>query len=187
MDFSHNLPLGFATIVVGQNIGNFLGEFLDYDDKHNSISWMSFMKIRVLLDITKPLECTKKIRKEGGDEKIINFKYERLSLFCYLCGFLGHTEDFCSKLFKVQVDDGQRSWDTPPSSMAAGSRYLREEGQSSYVAQQDLGVANSMPFNSNLKPANNEALIAAEKKHNELLIAALKSPNILLPQPSIAH
>lgn len=85
------------------------------------------------------------------------------------------------------MDDGQRSWDTPPSSMAAGSRYLREEGQSSYVAQQDLGVANSMPFNSNLKPANNEALIAAEKKHNELLIAALKSPNILLPQPSIAH
>ena len=41
-------------IVMGHNIGNFLGMFLDYDHKHNSNPWMNFMQIRVLVDVNKP-------------------------------------------------------------------------------------------------------------------------------------
>lgn len=85
-------------IIVGQNIGNFLGQYLDYDDKQNSSLWMSYMRIRVMIDINKPLKCTKKIRKEGGDATIVKFKYERLHAFCHICGFLGHNEDYCRKL-----------------------------------------------------------------------------------------
>lgn len=36
------------------------------------------MRIRVLLDITKPLKRQKKIKKQGGDSSFIKFKYERL-------------------------------------------------------------------------------------------------------------
>jgi len=36
-------------MVVGQSIANFLGEYLDYDEKNASNPWRSYMKIQVLL------------------------------------------------------------------------------------------------------------------------------------------
>lgn len=45
----HNLPVGFISMVVGQSIANFLGEYLDYDEKNASNPWRSYMKIQVLL------------------------------------------------------------------------------------------------------------------------------------------
>ncbi|KAH1220993.1 hypothetical protein GmHk_12G034502 [Glycine max] len=90
---------------------------------------------RVLVDVNKPLKRTKKIRKEGRDAKIISFKYDSLGLFCYFCGFIGHTDEFCCKLFKLDKDDGERAWgpkipaDPRSSAMAGRSQYLREGGQ----------------------------------------------------------
>jgi len=102
---------------------------------YNSTPWMDFMQIRVLVDVNKPLKRTKKIRKEGRDAKIISFKYDSLGLFCYFCGFIGHTDEFCCKLFKLDKDDGERAWgpkipaDPRSSAMAGRSQYLREGGQ----------------------------------------------------------
>jgi len=65
-------------IVIRQNIGSFLGEFLNYDDKHNSSPQMSFMRIEVLVNVNEPLKCTKRIKKVSGEANVISFKYERL-------------------------------------------------------------------------------------------------------------
>ncbi|XVF73183.1 hypothetical protein PTKIN_Ptkin12aG0180600 [Pterospermum kingtungense] len=48
-------------------------------------------------------------RKSGGLFKV-NFKYELLGTFCFICGLLGHLDRFCSKLF--ETDDGvvAREW-----------------------------------------------------------------------------
>lgn len=62
----HNIPLGLTTIAVG----NFLDQFVDYDDKHNSSPLMSYMRIKVMIDVNKPLKCTKKIKKEGLEMKL---------------------------------------------------------------------------------------------------------------------
>lgn len=32
----HDLPTGFMTPTVGQSLGNFIGEFLEYDPNNNS-------------------------------------------------------------------------------------------------------------------------------------------------------
>ncbi|KAG5006391.1 hypothetical protein JHK85_024933 [Glycine max] len=94
----HNIPLGLTTIAVGKKIGNFLDQFVDYDDKHNSSPLMSYMRIKVMIDVNKPLKCTKKIKKEG------------------------HNDDLCGKLFKVENDNGLSSWGPE---LRADARVLR--------------------------------------------------------------
>ncbi|MCI04629.1 DUF4283 domain protein [Trifolium medium] len=51
----HNLPAGYMSKTVGQNVGNYIGEFLEYDEKNTSDFWRKFMRIRVMVDVRRPL------------------------------------------------------------------------------------------------------------------------------------
>ncbi|TXG51391.1 hypothetical protein EZV62_023915 [Acer yangbiense] len=53
--------------------------------------WGKFMRVKVSIDITKPLKRWLKL-KSGTSEEIImvGLKYERLLHFCYACGRIGH-------------------------------------------------------------------------------------------------
>lgn len=52
---------------VGQNIGNHLVKFLEYDDKNNSSYWRSFMRIRVMLEVQKYLKKSTEIKNPEGE------------------------------------------------------------------------------------------------------------------------
>lgn len=43
----HNLPVGYMTETVGKQIGNFFGEFLEYDAKNNTSIWRECMRVRI--------------------------------------------------------------------------------------------------------------------------------------------
>lgn len=49
-----------------------------------------YLRVRVKIDITRKLVQGKKVMIEGGEQRWISFKYERLSNFCYRCGLLSH-------------------------------------------------------------------------------------------------
>lgn len=61
------------------------------------------------------------------------FKFEKLGVFCFVCGCLGRTEQKCEVLFAMDADDGTRglSADLRPDfqrvESSAGGRWLREE------------------------------------------------------------
>ncbi|KAG5028080.1 hypothetical protein D0Y65_011191 [Glycine soja] len=80
----HNIPAAFMTFAPGQNIGNYLGEFLEYNNKNNLSFWRKYMRLRVLINVRKPLKRTKKIRKPGGEAKEVAFKSKRRELMEYL-------------------------------------------------------------------------------------------------------
>jgi len=61
---------------VGQNVGNYIGEFLEYDEKINSNFPSSYMCIRFLFDVWKPLKKIKKIKKPRGESKEVSVKCE---------------------------------------------------------------------------------------------------------------
>lgn len=54
-----------------------------------------YLRVRVSLDIPKPLPRGKMIRTEGK-QRWIEFKYERLLLFCFQCGAIKHVERICA-------------------------------------------------------------------------------------------
>lgn len=105
-----DLPLGFMSQVVAQHLGNHIGEFLEYDPKNDQGLWRTYMRIKVRVDVRVPLEKEKKVRKLGGEWRIVKFKYERLGVFCFLCGLLGHVDQYCEKLFTLENDSGDRAW-----------------------------------------------------------------------------
>ncbi|KAL0285026.1 UNVERIFIED_CONTAM: hypothetical protein Sangu_2797100 [Sesamum angustifolium] len=73
--------------------------------------WGSSMRLRVSIDVTKPLKRVLKLRTTLGDEQLLSFSYERLPNFCYLCGCLGHLSKFCELRFS---DDFVDSGDAAP-------------------------------------------------------------------------
>lgn len=106
----HNLPIGFMTELVGKLLGNYIGEFLDYDPSNNSCVWRTYMRIWVKVDVRQPLKKDYKVQMEGGEWCLVQFKYEKLTSFYFVCGLLGHAEQNCEALFAREVDDGVRGW-----------------------------------------------------------------------------
>ncbi|KAK3204497.1 hypothetical protein Dsin_018543 [Dipteronia sinensis] len=53
--------------------------------------WGKFMKVKVQIDVAKPLKRWLRLRLGKSDEVImVGLKYERLHEFCYACGMIGH-------------------------------------------------------------------------------------------------
>ena len=70
-------PLGSCPILV-HLIGNHIGEFCESDPKNFDGLAKTFMCLKVLMDISKPIVRKMKIKIDGGCWSWIQSKYERL-------------------------------------------------------------------------------------------------------------
>lgn len=59
------------------------------------LGWDKSRRVRVMPDVTKPILRVYSIRNKRGMITSLQFKYERLSMFCFLCGKLGHMDRDC--------------------------------------------------------------------------------------------
>ncbi|MCI06737.1 hypothetical protein A2U01_0027797, partial [Trifolium medium] len=106
----HNLPTGLMKERVGKTLANYIGSFLEYDKKNNSSFWMQYMRVRVKVDVRQPLKKDTKVKNMAGEWCTVNFKYEKLGVFCFVCGIMGHAENKCVVRFNMENDDGSRGW-----------------------------------------------------------------------------
>lgn len=81
-----------------------------YDTKNNSGIWKEYMRIKMKLDIRKPLKRRKKVTRKNGSEFMVTCKYERVGEFCFKCGLLSHTEHFYRKNIDNRSADGMQDW-----------------------------------------------------------------------------
>ena len=100
----HNLPVGFTSTQVEKQFGDFVGKFIQYDETNNTRFEASYILVKVRIDVLQPLKHWKKILLSKGSSSHVLFKYERLGLFCFLCGRLSHTERFCDFHFSMAID-----------------------------------------------------------------------------------
>lgn len=85
----------------------YIGEFVEYDPNNNTSIWRNYMRLRVRVDVRLPLKKEKRVQRTGGERCMVSFKFERLGVFCFVCGMLGHTEQKCPVLFSMEHGDGQ--------------------------------------------------------------------------------
>ncbi|XP_010674813.1 uncharacterized protein LOC104890894 [Beta vulgaris subsp. vulgaris] len=87
-----------------------------------------YRRVKVLLDVNKPLRRIQKIKGKNGTTLTIEFKYERLPYFCFKCGVMGHGEKDCPSALD-DPQDGNFGWGLwlKASPRKGRSRYLEEE------------------------------------------------------------
>ncbi|XP_019161976.1 PREDICTED: uncharacterized protein LOC109158517 [Ipomoea nil] len=100
----HGLPAVYASTAFLTQIGNYIGTFITTDPLNFGGAWRSFMRIRVRLDVAAPLKRRMKILRKDGTVQWINFRYERLSTFCFCCGVLGHSDKFCRRVYEEGIE-----------------------------------------------------------------------------------
>ncbi|XP_031091148.1 uncharacterized protein LOC116027532 [Ipomoea triloba] len=115
----HGLPVGCRSEAVLQAIGQFVGGLIKMDEKNFDGSLRAFYRIRVALNVSKPLKKGMRLKKDDGEWFTILFQYERLPTFCFLCGMIGHGEKQCAKW----LEEGEQQKEKPFSpSLRAGTR-----------------------------------------------------------------
>ena len=63
------------------------------------------MCIRVTVDLSTPLKRRMRLRKSAEESSWISFKYENVPVFCFICGLIGHSENFCPKHFELLEEE----------------------------------------------------------------------------------
>ncbi|XP_019163494.1 PREDICTED: uncharacterized protein LOC109159838 [Ipomoea nil] len=91
----YDIPPGFRTVKVLERIGDFAGVFLRYDERNFQRHCTAFYRVRITHDVSTPLKRRMKMILRDGTWTWINFRYERLHMFCFFCGIMGHTDKFC--------------------------------------------------------------------------------------------
>ncbi|KAJ8769053.1 hypothetical protein K2173_024049 [Erythroxylum novogranatense] len=119
----HQLPAGFVSERIAMQFGNFIGSFVHYDAKAIQMGNADYMRIRVTMDVRQPLKRRKKIVDPRGNVFYATFKYERIPVFCFLCGRLGHNDSFCMVWIERRGQELKLDWD---ASLRAG---IRRRGQ----------------------------------------------------------
>ena len=106
----HNLLFSLLTIEAILNIGETLG-FVTIPKDSGQMKGGSFMKVRVEVDITKPLCRGRKISWDQDYKGWATFMYDRLSNICNWSGHVSHNDKECvvwlGNKGSLQVDEQQ--------------------------------------------------------------------------------
>jgi hypothetical protein len=107
----HDMPLLCMTKGVGSKIGDSLGELEDVDVAGDGVGWGRCLRIRVSIDLSKPLERGRALVL-GGKSHWVHFKYEKLPLFCFLCGCIVHGQKGCPAVLqqRMSISDKEKKW-----------------------------------------------------------------------------
>lgn len=100
------MTLGLMNKEQGEAIGNLVGEFMEIDADEGDSAMGQFLRIKVKLDIKKPLMrgFTLTVERAVGEKEVwCPFTYEFLPDFCYICGIIGHVDRVC----EVKLGQGE--------------------------------------------------------------------------------
>lgn len=113
------------------------------DVSETGVNWGKCLRVRVLMDVTKKLVRGKRIVIEGGEQRWISFKYERLPNFCYKCGLLSHGFKECKEV--SGLDESTESNDFQYGAWLRGEAPRRGGGDFTRVGVGDASQSRGGP------------------------------------------
>lgn len=179
----HDLPTGFMSEAVGKQLGDFFGDFLMYDVKNNASIWMEYMRIKIRLDVRRPLKRKKKIKRRNGTEFVVTCRYERLGEFCFSCGLVSHTDRYCRKNLERRGEEGPKDlgvWLRATPRRVANqnrSKWLRDDQDADWEAR--IGRDSNHPYFSGGKYGDRDKRKMVMHQSRITATTAGNKPNIM--------
>lgn len=85
----HGMAPGFMAQRVVQDIGNYIGTYVKSDTNNFIGVWREYLRVRVSIQLDKPLKRRMKLKKSEEQWCWVNFRYEGVPMFCFICGLMG--------------------------------------------------------------------------------------------------
>lgn len=156
----HDMPLIFMSKGIGEKIGESMGQLVEVDVAGEGVGWGRCLRIRVVLDLSKPLDRGRALNL-AGKSYWVTFKYEKLPSMCFDCGRIIHGGQRCPIIRStrrnspgekkqwgvwLRVDDRRKRTDT--SFQASGG----DEGwRRSHERERDAGDGSAWNYNLNME------------------------------------
>jgi hypothetical protein len=107
----HEMPLLCMTKRIGAKIWASLGVLEDVDVAGDGVGWGYCLRIRVSIDLSKPLKRGREL-VVGGTTQWVTFKYEKLLLFCFNCGRVVHQQQGCPEAMskRMSTTEKEKQW-----------------------------------------------------------------------------
>ncbi|GMY05644.1 hypothetical protein FCV25MIE_00883, partial [Fagus crenata] len=96
----YGVPLFYMTKQTGEHVGSIFGKVEEVDVFENGVGWATYLRVRICLDITKPIPRGRVVTFNSLGQMWVSFKYERLPWLCFHCGLIGHLERDCVSRLK---------------------------------------------------------------------------------------
>ncbi|KAM7498831.1 hypothetical protein LguiA_023245 [Lonicera macranthoides] len=122
-----NLPVGKRSEANVRKIAELAGRVVDIEPlTPETVMNCHYVRVKILVDVRKPLKRGFKLLREGDQYIWISFQYERLSNFCYLCGSLGHEKEGCRELAS-SIDSSEKEWNSKLTGEDEASGHNRDK------------------------------------------------------------
>ncbi|KAL4320210.1 hypothetical protein GQ457_18G012880 [Hibiscus cannabinus] len=90
------VPIGLMNEALARSLGACIGLVVGTDTRVIDGNMGEFLRVRLSLDVTKPLRRCVALGGCGNKPKLCPLQYEKLPNFCHGCGFVGHLIQACS-------------------------------------------------------------------------------------------
>ncbi|KAF4396466.1 hypothetical protein G4B88_019266 [Cannabis sativa] len=105
----HNLPHEYFSCANGNLLGSLAGKVVKVDlEDDKPFTWSKVLRVLVDIDFEKPLVSGCFFDLANGVKQWLQFKFEKVGIFCYKCGILGHRRRGCSLSSPVMISDTDR-------------------------------------------------------------------------------
>jgi hypothetical protein len=140
-----NLPLACMGKEVGYQIGSTMGMVEDVDTDEEGVGWGKSLRVRVKIDLTKPLARGRVINLLGK-QTLIAFQYEKLPKFCFDCGRIWHGRLACTVKGGARVPESEKQYGTWLRVPSPRRRRENYSSNSSPHWQEDFGRKERPPY-----------------------------------------
>nr|GLL31670.1 uncharacterized protein LOC109166477 [Ipomoea trifida] len=123
----HGLPADLKSEVVLSAFGSFVGRVTKIDEQNFDGSMRVLFQIWVELEVSKPLKKGMELKKDSGEWAKVDFRYEQLPTFCFICIVLRHDDRFCHKRVHGSNESTKKPYD--PELCAGSHRNIPMVGQ----------------------------------------------------------
>nr|GMD52683.1 uncharacterized protein LOC109174453 [Ipomoea batatas] len=141
-----------------------------------------FYRVRVAIDVAKPLKKQMKLKKDNGSWAFIDFRYERLPTFCFRCGLIGHGDRFCPKIaqgYDPKAEKLYGAW------LRAGTRRTMPTSGQRWVAPESN--ADRLNWRSPAMESDKGEGVDDGGNMGAAPMQMVTSPNVLLPVVNANH